>query len=236
MQQELLVAKQFWNTAFKSKAVFFLLFFVGILLVFSLFGGWNNYHQQNKIRTKYQVEARKDWLENPDKHPHRMAHYGNFAFRPKPVLSILDFGMESFMGNTIFLEAHVQNTTNFSEAEFSTGLLRFGEISAAMILQVLFPLLIFFLGFGSIASERENGTLKIILSQGIHWRQIIVGKSLGILLVVLTLFLPFCIFVLMFCVLNQEVSIDESWRTLLLIVFYFLYLGIFCVLAALISA
>ena len=45
-------------------------------------------------------------------------------FRLKHPLSTFDFGIESYTGNAVFLEAHRQNMVNFSEAGFSTGLLR----------------------------------------------------------------------------------------------------------------
>ncbi|MEA5429211.1 ABC transporter permease [Arcicella lustrica] len=235
---EILIAKHFRNTAFRNKAVFMLTIFIGLLLIYAAFSGWINFQKQNEIRAKYQEQARKDWLSNPDKHPHRMAHFGHFAFRPKAPLSVFDFGMESFLGNTIFLEAHKQNTVNFSEAGFSTGMLRFGEISIAMILQVLLPLLIFFLGFSSIAYERENGTLKILLSQGVSWKALIIGKSLGIISVVMMLFIPIIIATILLWSLlqNMNISIDESIRLLLIILVYFIYLVIFCVIAVLISA
>lgn len=235
---EILIAKHFWNTAFKNKAVFTLTIFIGLLLIYAAFSGWINFKNQNEISSKYQEQARKDWLSNPDKHPHRMAHFGHFAFRPKAPLSVFDFGMESFYGNTIFLEAHKQNSVNFSEASFSTGILRFGEISIAMVLQILLPLLIFFLGFSGIATERENGTLKILMSQGISWKQLIVGKSLGIIGVVMTLFIPIILTTIFLWWLLQDMSIslDETIRLLLLILVYFIYLVIFCVIAILISA
>lgn len=212
--------------------------FIGLLLIFAAFSGWENFQNQHEMQEKFQIQSRKDWLSNPNKHPHRMAHYGNFAFRPKAPLSVFDFGMESFFGNSIYLEAHKQNTVNFSEAGFSTGILRFGEISIAMILQVLLPLLIFFLGFASISSERENGTLKILLSQGLSWRQLLVGKSYGLIGVMLSLFIPLVIGVCLLWVIVQknDITLDESLRLLLIILSYFIYLSIFCVIAVLISA
>jgi ABC-2 type transport system permease protein len=238
MTSEILIAKQFYNSTFKNRAVFVLLFFVGLLFFYAMITGWLSYVKQTEIRLKYQAESRQDWVNNPNKHPHRMAHYGNFAFRPKAPLSIFDFGMESFLGNSIFLEAHVQNTTNFSEAEFSTGLLRFGEISAAMILQILLPLLIFFLGFGSIATERENGTLKILISQGLTWRKLIFGKSLGIIAVVMTLYLPILLttFLLWYFLQNASIDLDEILRMLLIALSYLVYLSIFCVMAVVVSS
>ncbi len=238
MNSEILIAKLFWKAAFKNKALFLLTFIIGLLTVYAAYSGRKNFKIQNDMRAKYQTEARKDWVDNPDKHPHRMAHYGHFAFRPKASLSVFDFGMESFLGNTIFLEAHKQNTVNFSEASFSTGMLRFGEISIAMILQVLLPLLIFFLGFGAIATERQNGTLKMLLIQGLKWRTLILGKSLGIIAVVMTLFIPIILATIFICTGFQDMntSTDELIRLFFIIVFYFIYLVFFCVIAVLISA
>lgn len=238
MYSEQIIAKHFIKTTFNNKAVFMLTIFIGLLLIFAAFSGWENFKNQHEMQEKFQTQSRKDWLSNPNKHPHRMAHYGNFAFRPKAPLSVFDFGMESFFGNSIYLEAHKQNTVNFSEAGFSTGILRFGEISIAMILQVLLPLLIFFLGFASISSERENGTLKILLSQGLSWRQLLVGKSYGLIGVMLRIFVPLVIAVSFLWVIVQEdnITLDESLRLFLIVLSYFIYLSIFCVIAVLISA
>ncbi|PWB27949.1 ABC transporter permease [Flavobacterium sp. HTF] len=238
LHTEFLIARHFKKSVFKNPAVFIITIFIGILLLYAAFSGWENYTNQNETSEKYQHESRKDWLNNPDKNPHRMAHYGNFAFRKSTSLSVFEFGMEPFFGNAIFLEAHKQNTANFSEAGFSNSMLRFGEISIAMVLQVLLPLLIFFLGFNSIAYERENGTLKLLLSQGISWKQLLTGKIMGIASVIMLLFIPtVIILVLVWLALqNFNISVDETLKMLLFIVFHFIYLIFFCIIAVLISA
>lgn len=235
---ENVIAQHFRKTVFKNQAVYFIFLFVGILLLYAAFTGWENYTNQNESSTKYQHQSREDWLKNPDKNPHRMAHYGNFAFRESSLLSVFEFGMESYFGNVLFLEAHKQNTANFSEAGFSNSMLRFGEISVAMVLQILLPLLIFFLGFNSVAYERENGTLKLILSQGISWKQLLLGKILGVASVMMMLFVP-TLLVLVFIWLllqNFTISIDETIQMLLFVCFHFIYLIFFCAIAVLISA
>jgi ABC-2 type transport system permease protein len=145
--------------------------------------------------------------------------------------------MENFLGNTLFLEAHKQNTVNFSDAGFSTGMLRFGEISLAMILQLLLPLLLFFLGFGTVATERETGTLKLVLSQGVSWQQLITGKSLGLVSVMLALFGPVVLTTSLLCFSLQGgiFTADQATRLVLLMLAYFLYLTFFCVIAVLVS-
>ncbi|MEO8253877.1 MAG: DUF3526 domain-containing protein [Flavobacterium sp.] len=235
---ENLIAQHFRKAIFKNQAIYIISIFIGVLLLYATFSGWKNYSNQNQTSEKYQHESREDWLKNPDKNPHRMAHYGNFAFRKSSALSVFEFGMEPFFGNVIFLEAHKQNTANFSEAGFSNSMMRFGEISIAMILQILLPLLIFFLGFNSVAYERENGTLKLLLSQGINWKQLLWGKTLGIISVIMMLFVP-TIIVLVFIWLllqNFTVSLDETMKMILFIGFHFMYLMFFCVLAVLVSA
>lgn len=235
---ENLIAQHFRKSVFKNQAVYIITLFIGLLLLYAAFSGWENYTNQNETSEKYQHESREDWLKNPDKNPHRMAHYGNFAFRKSTSLSVFEFGMEPFFGNAIYLEAHKQNTANFSEAGFSNSMLRFGEISIAMVLQILLPLLIFFLGFNSVAAERENGTLKLLLSQGINWKQLLLGKTLGIASVMMMLFVP-TIMVLVFVWLllqNFTISADETIKMILFVFFHFIYLIFFCAIAVLISA
>ena len=233
-----LIATHLWRTVFRSRAVWGLFLLMGLATVYAGWSGWSRFRQQQATQAHYQQEARRDWLSNPDKHPHRMAHYGNFAFRTRSPLSLFDGGMDSFLGNAVYLEAHKQNTVNFSEAGFSTGLLRFGDLSLAMLLQVLVPLLIFFLGAGSVATDRENGTLKLLLSQGVGWSALLVGKMAGLFAVVLTLYGPLLVVAggLWLAAQNGAFTADEVIRFGLLAGFYALYLALFCGLAVLVSA
>ncbi|TDO73297.1 ABC-2 type transport system permease protein [Flavobacterium chryseum] len=238
LHAEKLIAQHFRKSVFKNSAVYIITIFIGVLLLYAAFSGWKNYTNQNETSEKYQHESREDWLKNPDKNPHRMAHYGNFAFRKSTPLSVFEFGMEPFFGNAIFLEAHKQNTANFSEAGFSNSMLRFGEISIAMVLQILLPLLIFFIGFNAVAAERENGTLKLLLSQGINWRQLLLGKTLAIVSVIMLLFIPTIIILVFIWLLLQNFSIsaDETIKMVLFVFFHFIYLLFFCAIAVLVSA
>ncbi|ELR69400.1 hypothetical protein C900_05090 [Fulvivirga imtechensis AK7] len=211
---------------------------VGLIVAFAAYSGWKSYATHNHIRTHYQQVARESWEANPDKHPHRMAHYGSFAFRLKHALSVFDFGLESFTGNAVFLEAHKQNSVNFSEASFSTGLLRFGEISMAMILQIILPLVIFFLGFVSVAVEREHGTLKIILSQGAGWKEILIGKSVGLMGLAFLFFIPVALVILLLLFLATEggLTADIWLRYAGILISYLLFFLIISIITVLISA
>jgi ABC-2 type transport system permease protein len=233
-----LIAKQVWGSKIKNSSTFWLIGIFNILLLFALFSGYKNLTQQQETVAHYSHEVRERWEARPDKHPHRMAHYGYVAFRQRYPLAFFDFGMDSFVGNAVFLEAHKQNTVNFSEASLSNGLLRFGEISAAMILQLLLPLLIFFWGFDLVSREREQGTLKILLTQGISWSEIIFGKSMGLYFLALSIFLPSIILGLILMIFNESaLENSESFlRYFLLIINYLIYFFVLSVLAVFVSA
>jgi ABC-2 type transport system permease protein len=233
-----LFARQVYTNAFKNKAVAILTGIIAILLLYAAFSGFINYRQQTDKRILYQKQVRDHWENMPDKHPHRMAHYGYIAFRAKQPLSFFDFGMESYTGNAVFLEAHRQNSINFSDSGFSTGMLRFGEISIAMILQVLLPLIIFFIGFSTVAADRENGTLRILLSQGASWKEIIIGKSLGLFTVAMFILVPTMVLVSAGCLIIQKgtFSGDDLVRILWIMLCYTLFFGIISIIAAVVSS
>ena len=213
-----LFAVHFWRSATAPKS-FHLLFLIFILLTaYSAVNSIKNHITQNNIRKEHQVKARQSWEANPDKHPHRMAHFGTFAFKTLPALGIFDYGLESFTGNTVFLEAHRQNSANFSEATFSTGMLRFGELSLALLLQLVLPLILFFIGFSCVARDKQNGTLKILLSQGASWKEILFGKSIGLFIISLLFLIPiFLIVASALLLLQNSVINDFKWLRLLVI-------------------
>ncbi|MGF6847389.1 ABC-2 type transport system permease protein [Chitinophaga sp. W3I9] len=238
MRTIFLIAGSTWKASFRNKATLVLTLILGLALCLAMYIGWQNFNIQNGQRLKYKQIVRQQWLAKPDKHPHRMAHYGYLAFRDKHELSFFDFGIESFAGVSIFLEAHKQNTVNFSEAGFSNGMLRFGEMSVAMVLQLLVPLLIFFLGYNSISAERENGTLKILLCQGVSWPALLTGKIAGIIAVSFTLFIPVILLtIFLWAMLSHwQVTADATIRLLLLVLAYAVYFIICAGIAVVVSA
>ncbi|KEO74089.1 ABC transporter permease [Anditalea andensis] len=238
MEKILIIAKNEWKILARNKiAVFLIMVFSGILLL-AAYVGLDLTSKQNEVRQKYQLEVQDQWMSQPDRHPHRVAHYGYLAFREKSALSFFDFGIESFVGNSVFLEAHRQNTVNLSEAGFSNGMLRFGELSMAMVLQLLTPLFIFFIGFSTVASLRENGILKIMLTQGISMKTIVWGKIVGVFSFTAAVFLPLILIGFIGELLwnSQSVSTDIFIRGGTILLLYAVYFGICSSTAVLVSA
>ncbi|MFC0774168.1 DUF3526 domain-containing protein [Terrimonas alba] len=238
MNRTLLFTKQFCKNAFQQKAFYILWFMFALLLLYAGITGHQHMAKQNDIRQQYQQAIRKSWTNNPDKHPHRMAHFGSFALRLKHPLSLFDFGMENYAGNAVFLEAHKQNTVNYSEASFSTGLLRMGELSVAMLLQIILPLIIFFLGFNSISADRENGTLKIIGSQGAGIYSLLLGRSLALWALSSLFFIPaFLLTVVLLSVHSLEnIPAQAAGRFAFICLAYIIFFWVVSVIAVLVSA
>lgn len=217
-----LIARQEWVQIFRSRTAMLLFAMLSLALLLAAYAGWQQTSRYNAQRNKYQHEVEARWMNQPDRHPHRVAHYGYLVFREKSPLSFFDGGIESYTGNALFLEAHRQNTVNMSEAGFSNGMLRFGELHIAMVLQLLVPLFIFFIGFASVAALRENSVLKILLGQGISMKTLIWGKTLGIVSVTIVLFGPVLLLITGVWLLAAQAAItaDTGWRLLLLAFYY----------------
>ena len=150
-----------------------------LLLALTLAATLVSYEQMRAVnaeRAHLQHESDTQWNAQPDRHPHRVVHYGHYIFRPLSPLAFFDFGVDPYTGHTLFLEGHRQNSANFSDAGQSSVLLRFGQLTPAFVVQTLTPLVIAFLAFGSVARERERGQLRLLLSQGLPGGALLAGK------------------------------------------------------------
>ena len=166
---------------------------VTLSLVLSALAGfvaWERQRAINADRQHYQAMANLQFENQPDRHPHRVVHYGHFVFRPLAPLAAFDPGVEPLVGHMMFLEGHRQNSANFAEVRQSSLLKRFGEFTPAFVLQTLAPLLMIFLGFGAVARERESGTLRLVLSQGVSSVSMLTGKALALAGVATLVMLP----------------------------------------------
>jgi ABC-2 type transport system permease protein len=147
-----------------------------LLTLVAVASSWAHQRGIAELRARHAHAADSAFDAQPDRHPHRMVHYGTFVFRPLGPLAAFDPGVDAFTGSSMFLEGHRQNSTNFGDVRQSSLLIRFGQLTPAFVLQVVAPLLLIFLGYGALARERERGTLHVLMLQGAGRRQIVLGK------------------------------------------------------------
>lgn len=173
------VACEEWRALRRSKVAVAAAALLLVLTLAAVFVSLERAHSVETQRTRLQQNADAQWDSQPDRHPHRVVHYGHYVFRPLTALAFFDFGVAPFTGSTLYLEGHRQNSANFSDAGQSSLLLRFGQLTPAFVLQVLAPLLLLFLGFGAVARERERGQLRLMLAHGVSGSALVAGKLLA---------------------------------------------------------
>jgi ABC-2 type transport system permease protein len=208
------------------------------LLLGSVAMGWQHYREVSKQHEAARRETRQQWLSQGEKNPHSAAHYGVYAFKPKMPLSLVDPGVDPYVGVAAWLEAHKQNEFKFKPAQDSTALARLGELTGATVLQLLIPLVIVLLTFSAFASERELGTLRQLLSLGVRRSDLAWGKALGIGYALALLLVPAsAIGVAGLALTSENGSLMQSWSRMgLMMLGYLIYFASFVGVSLAVSA
>jgi ABC-2 type transport system permease protein len=178
------IARAEWRMIVRRRGYALLLALFTALVVVA---GVLNHVRQTGTRERqeaFQRLVREQWLEQPDRHPHRVAHYGTFAFKPPGPLAAFDPGVSAYTGSIQYLEAHRQNAANFAEAGSLSSVFRLGDLSLAFLLQAVLPLVVIVLGHRALAEERDSGRLALLHAQGASLRTLAWGKLGGLALAV----------------------------------------------------
>lgn len=231
------IAQKEMRSAFRDRRVLMMGTILSVLLLVATLGGYTNYQLQQEEVARAQAEKRQQWLNQDPKHPHIAAHFGTFAFKPKSVLSLMDYGLDAYAGTSVYLEAHRQHDFLFRPAQDYSSIIRFGELSLALVLQLLMPLLIIFLCFASFTQEKQDGTLRLLLSQGVTIRQLAFGKIAGYFTLIAILVFPFLLVTSVWLALGTDILIsrDIVWRMGGLLLSYVAYFFVFIALAVTVS-
>ncbi|WP_019882498.1 MULTISPECIES: DUF3526 domain-containing protein [unclassified Methylophilus] len=159
-----------------------------------------HHHWQDHANTVAEVTQRsqQDWQSQPDRHPHRVSHFGDFVAKPLHPLSVIEPGIIDQSGHLVYLEAHRLNSANFNPATEATSLGRFPLITPAMIVQWWMPLFLIMIAYATITAEKMTGILAFMRGNGTPVWAIATGKWLA-------LFLPF------FTLLCLQASLTLAW-------------------------
>lgn len=108
-------------------------------------------------------------------------------------------------------------------------------MTPAFVMTYLLPLLIILIAFASLSGEKERGTLKLLLSQGVSKTSVVLGKIAGVWLSVGLFVLPLFLVGLGF-VFSTNYQADDLSRYALIFLTYLLYFGVFINVSVLFSA
>ncbi|MDC8757291.1 DUF3526 domain-containing protein [Janthinobacterium fluminis] len=189
-------------------------------------------------RAQAQQGEQRRWLNQGKKNPHSAAHYGVYVFKPLSPLAALDPGVEHYVGSSVWLEAHKQNEFVYRPANDEPGMARQFALSPALVLQVLTPMALIFLGFGMFAAERESGTLGNLRINAAPLGAIALARGAVLLCLGLVMALPACAAVaaLQWGVDGGAPFSDGGTRALLFGAAALLYLCTWCALITAVSA
>lgn len=221
-----------WRALRRSKVALAAAALLLVLTLAAVFVSLERAHSVEVQRQRLQQSADAQWNSQPDRHPHRVVHYGHYVFRPLTALAFFDFGVAPFTGSTLYLEGHRQNSANFSDAGQSSLLLRFGQLTPAFVLQVLAPLLLLFLAFGALAREREGGQLRLMLAHGVSGAALVAGKLAAHGTLALLLAAPALLALGSIAALQPGLGVAAAW----LAAGYAAYLLLWSCIAVLVSA
>lgn len=209
---------------------------VFLLAVVAFFVTYKQYKNTAAQYNEAKVNERKVWESQGAKNPHSAAHYGNYVFKPKSPLSLIDEGVDKYTGISVFLEAHNRNEAAFSDAADQTALSRFGALTPDFILLYIIPLIIILIGYNIFSKEIEGSTFFILKSQGVVGWKLFVGKWLAALIP--TLVMATVLFVVATVALTSlnDFGLFE-WKEIFALYFvYLLYYLIFTNLVLFISS
>lgn len=133
---------------------------------------------------------RQTWVGQGARNPHSAAHFATWAFRPQTPLSVLDPGVTPYAGSAIWMEAHARNPAAARPVADSAAGSFAGGFSTAFLLQMVVPLLLFGVGAGMVARERERGTLRLALASGAEAPAMVRAKAGALMRIAALIALP----------------------------------------------
>ena len=208
-----LVWKEF-RLAFRDRMMSTLAIIIYTLFIASALLTIVQYQKDQQSLEQSNTKFRQQW-EAQNNNPHEAAHFGTYLFKPLNLLSAFDPGLNDYFGTTYRVEAHVQHEVDYSNAERNDALMRFGQFTLALIMQLLIPLLLLFISSSALTFEKESGTFKMLMAQGIKPAQLVWGKIWSNYLMVTILVLP--IFIVLGVVILFTPSSVMLWGRFLVI-------------------
>jgi ABC-2 type transport system permease protein len=176
----MMIMRNEWRRLWHSRIPVLLLLVLVVLWTLATFAA--HHHWQDHARNVSQVtqHSQQDWQSQPDRHPHRVSHYGDFVAKPLHPLTVIEPGIIDQSGHLVYLEAHRLNSANFNPATEATSLGRFPLITPAMIVQWWMPLFLIMIAYATITAEKVTGTLAYMRGNGTPAWSIALGKWLAL--------------------------------------------------------
>ena len=193
IQPILLIAKEEWRYWRRSQLGIIAGLALLLIVIASTINTAVQVEAERSLRENFQANAEETFRDQPDRHPHRMVHYGHYVFRSPAPLAIVDPGVDVHTGTIMFLEGHRQNSAVFSPRYAAAQAGPFAELTPAFAYQILVPLLLVIIGFATISREREGKTDYLLVTSTVSPIELWLGKTLALVGIALIALIPLVI-------------------------------------------
>jgi len=220
-----------WRRLWISRTPALLLLMLAILSAMATFSSYQHWQEHADNVAEVTQRSQQDWQSQPDRHPHRVSHFGDFVAKPIHPLSVIEPGILDQSGHLVYLEAHRLNSANFNPATEATSLGRFPYMTPAMIVQWWMPLFLIMVSYGCVTSEKLNGTLAYMRGNGTPAWHIAAGKYLAIFLPLFVLLIFQALLTLIWIWGSEQAAL----RLFTLLLAQVLYIAGWCLVVILVS-
>lgn len=222
-----------WREFVRDRRLLVMAVFVALLALAAIATALAQVRAHEADRAATVARDRQTWESQGQRNPHSVAHFATWALRPLTPLAVLDPGVTPYAGSAVWMEAHNRNPARARPVEDAASAFDLGHFSAAWVLQMLVPLLIFVIGAGVVARERDRGTLRLMLASGAAPGAIVPEKLAGLARITALLVLPVLAAALGAALFAGPV---DPLRLLVWAIAYALFFGIVAALAVAVSA
>ncbi len=158
--------------------------------------------------------------------------------RPPAPLSVLCQGADKRLGTSVVAAFDRAPTIAVESGTRNPLMVVFPKLDLTTIIQVILSLLVILFSYDAISGDRENGVLRLVVSNSISRHSILLGNMIGsILSLLIPLFLGIVSAALIFMI-NPSISItpDDLMKILLIFLLSAMYLSIFYFLGLFLSS
>ncbi len=230
-----IIKKEIVETITSPKFVFTFLL-CAVLILLSVYTGVATYRAELK-EYGAAVALNKKNLESQPSFA-ALAGLGTKISRPPQVLSAIASGIDEAVGRVATVNIAYDPNLVDSKYESNPVFSVFGALDLTFIVKIVLSLFAILFTYDAVVGEKENGTLKLTLSNRVPRDRLILGKVIGgYLSLLIPLIIPLLLS-LLFLLVMPNISLNgEAWgRLLLMFLIFFLYLSVFFTLGLFVSA
>lgn len=223
--------KEFHDNLLTFRFAFGTLMLVLLVLAITL-ASVKNYKDLDR---EYMFSVNKSETELKENRVYSTIEYD--AIKPPEILSILNVGATNRLGNSVLISRGEVPFLTKKYTQENPLLNIFSSLDLALVYKIVVSLLAMLFAFNAISGEKENGTLRLLLSQKISRIKLISGKYFGNILTLTVSFLismcvAFIVIIMNFPNLSQEIWL----RIFVFALFTLLYVSVFFILSLGISS